>query len=546
MKKVLCMLLAALFLLSSCGAPAPAPENAAESGGQPEPTAAPEPSAALYPGDTGFRYEGDGFDTPEDATLYYLAGLKNLNYEQMLHAFAWETQAERFNFRAFLAYMKNYDPYSTIPMTPSEDELTLSANLETLRGTRSSRIYLSLAAFANQDAFPDGRTMVTVQDDAGYDAYVQGFDMERIGKLKEMDHVRFYSPDDVTGKYYSGEKVQAKIRDLTAVYGADEIRDVVAVADIGDETIGIAPTTARYGNKWYIVFMDSLTYTRLARDLVSGAGIAVVPDEMKTALLSLNPTLSADLPDTEFAGFRYEGDGFDTPEEAVVCYLEGLKNRNMQQMLKAFAWETQSRCYSLKDYSRIVYSVNLYNGIGMPSLNDFFIAANLVNGRFAKSRTIGMAVRAFILNGEEMPIQQMANRVMLKNDEETDAFLALFRNDRTKQFAEMTNIRTMAPEALIPSYSQTELVQKWLDNYRAVYGADEVRDIVGIADFGDETLFCNPVAARYGDKWYLVELRGGAVILMEVYYSLKSEQQAFLTWKGTVEDAAQYLINTRR
>ena len=39
---------------------------------------------------------------------------------------------------------------------------------------------------------------------------------------------------------------------------------------------------------------------------------------------------------------KYEGEGFYTPEEAVNCYLEGIKNLDFEKILSAFAWERQS------------------------------------------------------------------------------------------------------------------------------------------------------------------------------------------------------------
>ena len=34
---------------------------------------------------------------------------------------------------------------------------------------------------------------------------------------------------------------------------------------------------------------------------------------------------------------KYEGEGFATPEEALTCYMEGLKNLDFDQMMSAFA-----------------------------------------------------------------------------------------------------------------------------------------------------------------------------------------------------------------
>ena len=47
-------------------------------------------------------------------------------------------------------------------------------------------------------------------------------------------------------------------------------------------------------------------------------------------------------------GIRYEGLGFDTPEEALTCYVEGIKELDFEKILSAFAWETQASHYSVK------------------------------------------------------------------------------------------------------------------------------------------------------------------------------------------------------
>ena len=47
-------------------------------------------------------YEGNGFDTPEAAVLFFLNGMKNLDFEQMLDAYAWETRVSRFSSREYL------------------------------------------------------------------------------------------------------------------------------------------------------------------------------------------------------------------------------------------------------------------------------------------------------------------------------------------------------------------------------------------------------------------------------------------------------------
>lgn len=537
MKKVLCILLTVLFLLTACQAPEPAPGTPAED----TPAQAAAPAVQLSPGDDGFRYEGGGFDTPEDAVLYYLAGLKNLDLEQMLRAFAWETQAERYSYRDFAVYGGGFDPNYAIPEMPFENDLMRSANLESLRENQIRDIYMSLAAFVNPAMFGEnyGSSVVYREGEADIDEYIGSFDPDRMESLAEMQNVRFYSADDVTGNYYTRERGAENFRNYTARFGADEVRDMVAVADVRDETIGVAPTAARYGDRWYLVTTDSIAFSRLPRETILWSGFAVLPGELKEALQLLTPVSAASLPEGKHDGFRYEGGGFDTPEEAVQCYLEGLKNGNVQQMLRAFAWETQAGWYSVKDYFlNISGQISLLYTPGMPPLNDFAQAGNLGILRGTQSQMISKSIRKFILNGEELPIHLASNKVILRSDEETEAFLALFRNDRTQQLAGMANIRTAAPENLVPSYDSQELVRKYKDGYRLVYGADEIRDLIGIADLGSETLFCNPVAARYGEKWYLVSLYGIAFMLQ-----VSPEQRAFFTQEGSEGETLTQLLS---
>ena len=108
----------------------------------------------------------------------------------------------------------------------------------------------------------------------------------------------------------------------TRQYGADEVVNVVAAADIGGEILAVAPTVARYGEKWYLVSVGSMVSNILGIDMNHQA-FSVLPADMATALQALTPVRTASLTDGKQQKFRYEEDGFKTPEEAVAFYLEG-------------------------------------------------------------------------------------------------------------------------------------------------------------------------------------------------------------------------------
>jgi hypothetical protein len=103
-----------------------------------------------------------------------------------------------------------------------------------------------------------GETIGPLDDKQG-ESFLQGFKYDRLDKLAGMSNIRFLTPDSVTGGKYSSEQNQKNMKArYTDIYRADEITDVVAVADIGDETIAVIPTVARYGGKWYIVTLNSI------------------------------------------------------------------------------------------------------------------------------------------------------------------------------------------------------------------------------------------------------------------------------------------------
>ena len=99
----------------------------------------------------------------------------------------------------------------------------------------------------------------------------------------------------------------------------------------------------------------------------------------------------------------------------------------------------------------------------------------------------------------------------------------------------MTNIRCLSPDEItenkFSSYKNPENFIK----QTACYGADETVNLVGIADVGDETLYCCPTICRYGDKWYLVSVSSFASMLV----GLSMDNQAFICGTGSLFDMIQ-------
>ena len=483
------------------------------------------------------RYEGDGFATPEDAALCYMAGLKNLDFEQMLSAFAWETQAEHFDFRAFITRTKGVS-WAHIPGAPASNDLLRSLVVEQIRDYQIHIIYYALVNYVNNEIYGSQTVSVRFGTEEEAEEYLRRCDNGKIEKLSGMENVRFYSPDDVTGGRFSNEKIVENYRKQNARYGADETKDIVIAADIGDDVIAVAPTAARYGDRWYLVNTGSMTQTILAVDPYS-LSLFVLPDDMKGQLKNLVPVASASsLPEKAETRYSYEGEGFDTPEAAVSSYLEGLKNRNAQQMLRAFAWETAAGRYSLKEYANRMKMIFADSPVQVPVINDFVRDASLGSLRYQQSQRIFAALRSYLMEDNVERFSDFKNGYWtnLPDEETVDAFIRTFDNDKAEKLKGLGNIQLFDPAFLIPGYDSPG-VREQLDWNQRMYGADEAAEYLAAAELEGETLIINPRLARYGNKWYMISASGSAFS----YLGIDANQQAFVFLPGSLQDAMNML-----
>ena len=214
-------------------------------------------AAAAETAGAAVRLEGPGFDTPEAAVICYMEGLKNLDFGQMLSAFAWETQASHYSFDAYYQRIKAYSP-ATKPRMPAVNDFMVEANMYELRSAQIDLIYRSLETYILGSDAPQGMTIV-LKEQADIDAFMGKFDNGRLEKLSRLSSIRFVSPDTVTGNKFSMEKNQQNFMRQTAVYGAEKVVNVVGIASVGDETLYCFPTVARYGGRWYLVSVSSMT-----------------------------------------------------------------------------------------------------------------------------------------------------------------------------------------------------------------------------------------------------------------------------------------------
>ncbi len=237
-------------------------------------------------------------------------------------------------------------------------------------------------------------------------------------------------------------------------------------------------------------------------------------------------------PSAGAAAIRYEGNGFATPEEALTCYMEGLKNLDFEQMMSAFAWETQMEHYDFKAFFERVGAYQPTMRPRMPSVNDFMFSANVNTLRASQTDMIYRSVETYIL-GEDSPYKATVGTIVFEKDSDDAAvFLEKFENGRLEKLAGMTNIRFLTPDEITENRFSVGKNPENFIRQAAVYGADETVNLVGTADVGDETLYCWPTICRYGDKWYLVSVSSYTATIL----GISMNNQAFVCGTGTLAE----------
>ena len=219
------------------------------------------------------RLEGNGFDSPEAAVTCYLEGLKNLNFEQMLRAFAWETQAEHYSMETRIRRLQSYS-YGTRPRLIGDSDFIRSANMYSLLAVQIDAIYQSLDVYILQEDHPyyaSKTGSIVFKEDGELDDFIGKFNNGQLQKLSTMTNIQFLTPDEITdGKFSAGKNPENYIK-MNAMYGADETADMPTVADIDGGVIFCCPTAARYGDKWYLVSVSSMTNQMMGFDMLRQA-----------------------------------------------------------------------------------------------------------------------------------------------------------------------------------------------------------------------------------------------------------------------------------
>ena len=195
----------------------------------------------------------------------------------------------------------------------------------------------------------------------------------------------------------------------------------------------------------------------------------------------------------ETAG-RLEGEGFASPEEAVMAYIEAMNRGDVRGMLSTFAFESLTEradtwaCLDRTGY----FSAKMIEGADVPYINEY-IRSLSAYVRYGKVTSTLLGYYMKTATWTDAPMQ-------LKEPEDVTAFLEQIRQSPLYELAGNVEFDIwLDPEILTDGVI---LGQGALANSAAVYGGDDITEVAALIRIKGRNALQTMQCIRYGDRWY--------------------------------------------
>lgn len=197
----------------------------------------------------------------------------------------------------------------------------------------------------------------------------------------------------------------------------------------------------------------------------------------------------------------HEGAGYDSPEDAVLAYVDALNRGDVDDMLATFALETFADHCDTDAYLVRLQTINPVTIYGVP-VNGAYSRSLLINARRAQI--------ANVLMQQYMEISAALNGsvVELRDDESRLEMEARFQNspanawEGSVQFVNWINPALVDEKIAYPMNLLNGAVQA------AYYGADDVDWKIAHLTLNGANGVLFMQCVKYGDRWYNGELSG--------------------------------------
>ncbi|MFV0252388.1 MAG: hypothetical protein ACK5H2_03530 [Beutenbergiaceae bacterium] len=196
--------------------------------------------------------QGPGFETPEEAALAFVAGLREADIDAMAEVFAVESFTENCDNAALLEYTRAYSPIGGYCPYPATSDLGAAANLQARLGDIRSNVVRAVTLHTSPQLWNDGTTE-TLPDEQAVDDFIQQ-------TTSDFENYPFADLEDAVSvaprALYAEYDQVAEINESAAAMAGldpDDYVDVAITFESDGETWLFAPSAGRYDGRWYLL-----------------------------------------------------------------------------------------------------------------------------------------------------------------------------------------------------------------------------------------------------------------------------------------------------
>ncbi len=400
------------------------------------------------------KEEEEGFATSEEAVLSYLAGLRDNDFGRMEDSFLDKSRAADIINQ--YVYFCGFDQ---IPGIESEG-------------------YIKLDEDGDAEKFTEQLTGLIEAADFG-----------------SMEFLGFIPLDEYTDDS-SIETYRDNLDRMAEENGGSELKNQAVVIRINDEAYFFFLDTIKADDRWYILQLGGglpLLLGAEVEDVGTSRAEGISEEELKT-IMGDNADIPK-LPESRAGAGRdrIESEGFDTPEEAVTAYLEGLKARDTEQMLSTFSVESYAQNFNMQAYLEHTQAyMYLSQEMAFPTVNDFTKA-------MAACKRRGQLQEDILEQGNWL---YSWNCFLTDTELEQGAFFTWEELQEKLELDSIEVIDFIQPETFAEDERMKQATKEFWSQRAGIYGADQIQDCVTVFTCGGEKYCLFMEVAQYDGRWY--------------------------------------------
>jgi len=204
-----------------------------------------------------------GFDTPEDAVVAYLEGLRDLDFDRMIDAFAVEVIIEHYDLESSLNRIRLYD--STFAMLPNANEFATTLNIEMRRNRIITWIRTHYLALTHPELMMEDnlfRIHYRIAEDGAADFILSLTDALNAIEFQSLEVLGFLLPE--LSEIQMSQHQEEHIRQWTIEQGADQLVGRIVVFELDGHKYLLFADVVNYGDRWFLNSVGGL-FASLAR-----------------------------------------------------------------------------------------------------------------------------------------------------------------------------------------------------------------------------------------------------------------------------------------